>query len=266
MMLLYSKTGYRAIAGAVLATSKDILMKRFVQHGLSEQEATVRAQPIVTEIQTKTNPYYDYSIYVMPGLIMAILQMSAAFSTLWLFRRDIEHAGGRIIPHKGNRTAFLFGRLIPLFMANMITLLFAFIVLYPMANIPIPSCFVNLFGLSALFVATSMGMGALFSIFLKNIVTGVQMGLLVNAPAFVFSGYTYPKWAMPGFVIQIGNIEPLTHFLDGFFPMFIFGRPTMHGVLPLIIEGIVLWGLVVLLLYKPGDYMRALSAKLSKKG
>lgn len=265
MVLLYSKVAYRAVASIILEESKNINIRRFVEKGMSLAEAEVRSQPVTTEVHTKTNPYYDYSIFLVPGLIMAILQMSAAFSTIWLFRRHVEHSDGRILPRRGNRTAFLFGRLIPIFMANVFTLLFCLIVLFPMANVPISSCFFDIFALGVLFMGVSMGMGAFFSIFLSNIVTGVQMGLLINAPAFVFSGFTFPKWAMPDIVRATAQIEPLTHFLDGFFPMFIFERPTLNGVVPLLIEGGVLWGLVVLLLYAPGDYLRSMSAKLFRK-
>lgn len=263
--LTYSKLAYRDVASVLVSMSASIQVSRLEELGISQKEATVRARPVETEINSIGNTWLDYSIFVIPGVVMAILQMASAFSTMWLFRLHVESESGRIIPHRGHRLSYFIGKITPLLIANIFSIIFAYSVILPFAGITVNDCYFQLIGLTVLFSVVSMGMGALFSLLLKNLVTGMQMGLLINAPAFVFSGYTYPRWAMPEAIRVISNIEPLTHFLDGFFPMLIFNTPTDKGIIPLLVIGAVLWGAVLLLLTRPGDFARSLQAKLHGK-
>lgn len=263
--LLYTRVSYRSIATGILTVSSGIQIKRLQAKGLTFDEAKNRIVPINTVIQALSNPWYDYRFYLVPGMAIAILQMSGCFSTLWLFRQHREHASGRVIPNKGSRTAFITGRLIPLFLANLAAILFLFIVVLPWAGIPVNNNYLNLFMMTVLYVFTSMGIGAFLSILLSNLVTGVQISILVNAPAFVFCGYTYPKWAMPEWIQYLSQILPLTHLMDAYFSFVIFDKYTTNGLAALLITASIFWGLVLVLCTGLGERFRKSVALLKGK-
>lgn len=262
-VMLYAKVGYKGIASTLSSISAGITIKRLESAGLNPADAKNKTVPITAENYVLGNPYLDYAIYLIPGMILSILQMSASFSTLWLFRQHREHFSARVVPMKGQLLPFVIGRLLPLVIANTLAVAGIYLVIFPIAGIPIASSYINMFLLSLLLTYVSMGMGALVSLTFSNLVSGSQALLVINAPAFVFSGYTFPAWAMPTALAAFGKLLPLTHFFDGFFPMLIYNSPTERGIIPMIIIGAVLWVLtmIISLLFSRVKFFRKLLTK-----
>lgn len=260
-MLLYSKTVYKYVAQVLKGYSDQVIVDKMIDQGMFPRQAIVRATPVTTELQVKGNPYFDYAIYLLPGMMISILQMSASFSCLWVFRLRRESEKGRVIPNKHNKIPFLIGRITPLFFANLLSLISIFTIFLPMTGVVITHSLLPMFGLAVLYMIVSMSMGIFMSIALANLVTSSQMLLLINAPSFVFSGYTYPRWAMPHIIALFAKIIPVTNFLDGFFPMYLYDTPTMKGVVPLLISCGVLWSLTAIALSGFGKTLRTLFNK-----
>jgi ABC-2 type transport system permease protein len=258
--MLYAKVGYKAFASTLSAVSAGIQIKRLEGKGLNSQDALAKSVPISTEINILGNPYMNYAIYLIPGMILSILQMSASFSTLWLFRQHRERQSARVVPRKGQLLPFAIGRLFPLILANIIAVISIYLIVFPIAGIPIGHSYINMCFLSILLAIVSMGMGALVSLTFGNLVTASQILLVINAPAFVFSGYTYPTWAMPVLLGAFSKLLPLTHFFDGFFPMLIYDASTNRGIIEMLIIGGVLWGLtfIISLLFSRVNFFRKL--------
>ncbi len=258
--MLYAKVGYKAIAQTLSTLSAGIQIKRLEAKGLNPQDALTKVQPISTEINIIGNPYLNYSMYLIPGMVLAILQMSASFSTLWLFRQHRERDSARIVPYKRQLLPFLLGRLFPLVIANILAVTAIYLLVFPLAGIPIGHSYIDMYWLSVLLAIVSMGMGALVSLTFGNLVTASQLLLVINAPAFVFSGYTFPTWAMPAGLADFSQLLPLTHFFDGFFPMLIYDTSTQRGIIPMLIIGAILWGLTIIisLLLSRVGYLRSL--------
>lgn len=244
-MLIYSKLGFKAIGQTLATISTGINITRLKAKGLSANEAFDKAVPISVKLHLIGNPYVDYRVYLIPGMILSILQISASFSTLWIFRSSTK---GRLLPSYGNLLPFLLGKTLPIWFANLITVIVVFTVIFPMAGIAANAAYFNLFLLTLLYVSVSMGIGFVAAILFKDVVFSGQFLLVINSPVFVFSGYTFPIWAMPKILQDFTYIIPVRHYFDGFFPMFLYGRTTELGIMPLFIIGTVLWGSAVLLL------------------
>jgi ABC-2 type transport system permease protein len=246
--LMYAKVGYKGIAQALSTISAGVTIKRLEAKGYTPTGATAKAAPIGTEIHSVGNPYLDYSIYLIPGMVLSLLQMSASFSALWLFRTHRESSKGRVTPRPKYMIPFLVGRLTPITLLGILASAVVYLIILPLAHVPLNSSVFDMFLLTVLYMFVSMGLGALVSILYGNLISAAQALLIINAPAFVFSGYTFPHWAMPNWAQSISQLIPLTHFLDGFFPMFLFNTSTMNGVKPLLIMGGVLWGSTLILM------------------
>ena len=248
--LMYAKVGYKVIAQTLVENSNNIQVNRLVNAGLGLNEATQRAIPIKTDIYSYGNPYFNYTIYLIPGILISILQMSASFSALWIFRKSFSET--RIIPQIGERLSFVFGKTLPLFSINIITLIVLFSIFLPLSGIIISSNYFILFLNGIILIIVSFGMGAILSLLLENLVTASQALLVINAPAFVFSGYTFPRWAMPEIIQNFAEIIPVTKFLDFYFPIIIFNHINWNYFSFLIIEAIIIWALIALSLSNIG--------------
>jgi len=260
--LLYSRIAYRAVATTAFTISAGIQIRRMQARGLTPAQAQARALPVRTEIHAVGNAWYDYAYYLAPGMMMAILQMSASFSALWFFREHKDRDAALIAPAAGQRLVFFIGRLLPLAFANVLAVLALFLFVFPLAGVHAGPAYAGLFLRTIFFVFVCMGMGAMLSGLFRNLVSAAQIGLLINAPAFVFSGYTFPRWAMPDGIRFFAELLPLTHLLDGFSPLLLFNRGTITGLPQLGIFLTLFWGASVLLVSGPGNRLRQREAQL----
>jgi len=254
--MIYSKVLYKAIAQVLLDESKSIQIRRLVEKGFSKKESSIRATPITTDIFAPGNPYFNYAIYLLPGMLLSILQMSCSFASIWIFREEKETAPGRITPRKGYKTAWLLARLTPIYLLSLMAAIILFSVYFPVLGIPINDGYGKIILLTNLYIIASIGMGTFLSLILSNLVTAAQALLVINAPSFVFSGYTFPRWAMPEAISKFAELIPLTHYLEAFFPLFLFGSNPERGYVQLIIIGSVIWGLIIILMGPIGIKMR----------
>ncbi len=246
--MIYSKVIYKEAAKILLANSTQIQARRLVAAGFSRRQSSITAAPVSLSVQSEGNPYLNYTLYMLPGLLFSLLQMSGSFSALWLFRENIEQEDGRSDLPPKRWCSFVVGRLISLLVMNFITVFVLFAIIFPWINLPVNSQYFSLFLLTLLLMIVSIGMGALVSVAFKNITTGAQLLLGINAPAFVFAGYTFPRWAMPWAAQKFAGLMPITHFLDAFFPMFLYNETPKSGVIPLLISGIIVWGIVLVII------------------
>lgn len=246
-ILIYAKLGNKAIGQTLSAVSSGINIARLEAKGLTKKEAFAKAVPIKPQMHILGNPYINYGIYLVPGMLLSILQISAGFSTLWIFRSSRE-SQGKLLPSYGNLLPFIIGRTTPIFLGNVVTAIVYFLIIFPIAGVNFNASYFNLFLLTVLYIFVSMGIGLAASLIFRTAVSSSQALLVINSPAFVFSGYTFPVWAMPKIIRQIVSVIPVKHYFDGFFPMYIYGKTTELGILPLIILGAALWGATVLLL------------------
>jgi ABC-2 type transport system permease protein len=67
----------------------------------------------------------------------------------------------------------------------------------------------------------------LSSIFEDQILS-LDIAFFYNSPAFVFSGFTFPKFGMPAFDQFYAQLIPYTHFLGSFFKIYQMDVPTVY--------------------------------------
>lgn len=259
--LLYSRIAYRAVATSITTISTGIQIRRLSARGMTAEQARNRAMPVSTEIHAMGNSWYDYAYYLVPGMMLAILQMSASFSTLWLFREHRDRDARLITPKAGRGVVFFIARGLPLLAANTVAVLLLFLVIFPWAGLSYSSIFPPMFLRTMFFVLVSMGLGALLSVLFRNLISAAQISLIINAPAFVFSGYTFPRWAMPEGIRLFAECFPLTHLLDSLIPLLVFSEGSTAGLLPLILFFLLFWGIVVVLISSWGQRMRSAAAR-----
>jgi len=89
------------------------------------------------------------------------------------------------------------------------------------------------------FLYIFLGFG--ISLIFKKELIALDLAIFYNSPAFVFSGFTFPIWAMPWLNSAYAQIIPFTHFLTGFLKIYQLDTP-IHFIWPEV------WKLLVFLL------------------
>jgi ABC-2 type transport system permease protein len=80
-----------------------------------------------------------------------------------------------------------------------------------MQNIPLTYAVTMLYVMAS--VIYGMGIGAL----LGNTLVATEIAVFLGIPAFILSGYTFPLWAVPGFMSTCAQILPYKHFFTLYF-------------------------------------------------
>lgn len=81
-------------------------------------------------------------------------------------------------------------------------------------NVPINGSIPLLLLLGFAFVICALAIGILISTISKTQLQAMQLTILVLLPSILLSGFVFPREAMPKVIQLIGNVLPLTYFLN----------------------------------------------------
>lgn len=200
------------IIGTINAGLKNVMMKK---KGIQSNHAKAMMLPIVNDTSKLFNPTYHYGYFLTPGLWISILgQLFLIFGALSI---------GKYLEEKktsSNVFYLLFGKLFVYTIISIIYFEILFRILFPVFQIPFDG---NTFGaiiLSILFIMATILLGMLMSAITGNRVDALKGCLLIGAPAFLLSGYTWPLDQMPTLMRTISHFIPLTAYLEGFRKIF----------------------------------------------
>ncbi len=203
-----------AINEVVATFNAGIRIKYFESQGLPAQKAL----PLQTEVRTLFNPGLTYGDFLIPGLLVLILQQTLLIGLAESFAKEREehtikqlfelagHKTGRALTGK---TAFYFG----LYAAYSALFYGTFFSLF---KIPMYGNVWILMTLTALFLITVIYISLLISSFFKRKIVALQFLVFTSYPAFLLSGYSWPLSAMPGWLKGLAQLLPSTPYLNAF--------------------------------------------------
>jgi len=198
--------------------------------------------PIRVNSNSLFNPGYNYIIYLIPGLLPVLLQMVIMVVAALLLNQCCAEGkmAGLLKMANNNVWNIIFGKSIPHIIFNFATGLGIIGIIFVYAQVPIQGSYLFLFLLMLFFVATSFFMGLMFSALFKDPFMSTEAVIFLNTPAFIFSGYTFPTWAMTPLHEGLAVIFPFTHYMNAFFRINQFGAPLQYALPDLIKMGILL--------------------------
>lgn len=214
--ILISNSILKEASSIIQTFSTGKLIRSFQAMGMSSTQSLGRAFPIKLETYSIVNPGYNYVNYIIPGLLMMILQLAIVLSAVLIingefksgtFNELIEIANHRIGP-------ILVGKSLPYLLLHIVSILGLYGIIFPVFNIPINTRIVSFIIFSIVFVLAAFFVGLAISGLVRNQLLASEIIVFLSAPSFIFSGYTYPLWAMPKLHIAFAQILPFTHFIN----------------------------------------------------
>jgi len=203
-----------------------VLLKKFEAAGLTPQKAMVMVLPIKVHTKSLFNPNYNYLYYLVPGLLTVLLQMIVFFVATRAFNSEINNGSFEELMKTANGSALnmLVGKslaylLMGLYVAGLIVLTFWIF------GIPFQQKEGQLLLLFGYFILVNIFIGFMLSTTITDEILSLDVAFLYNSPAFVFSGFTFPIFAMPVFSSTVAQFIPYTHFLHAFFKLYQLGAP-----------------------------------------
>jgi ABC-2 type transport system permease protein len=205
-----------------------------VKRGFSSKQAMETVLLVQNKSEKLFNPSLDYNVYLTPGLWLSIIQQLLILAGVLTLATEydlkklkalLETAQGSLQTAGSLKTAkSLQAALIKALAAKtFIYMCAAYIhfeilyrLLFPLFKIPIAYSASAALALSMCFAFACISLGLLLAAVLKTRIDALKGCLLLSAPAFLLSGYTWPLDQMPVALQKFMQLVPLTPFLEGF--------------------------------------------------
>ncbi|HEY3413751.1 MAG TPA: ABC transporter permease [Armatimonadota bacterium] len=194
----------------------DFLAKQGASAALKRAPRAMRKQPNITIApRILYNPELNSTNYIVPGLLVLILSITAALltSTTVAREREVGTLEGLVVSPVQARELMV-GKLIPYVCAGMVDVTLLIVFGYVLFGVfPVGSLALLMSGM-LIFLAGVMGLGLLISARAPSQAFALQLGFLATLlPTLLLSGFAYPRQSMPALLYDFTALLPSTQFL-----------------------------------------------------
>lgn len=191
-----------------------ISIKRYMIDGQSFSQAKVAASPISVQTQILYNPASAYGSFVMPGLILVVLQQtlligigilggSFSASKMTPFLLPEEKRNKEIFP-------FLMGKAGAYLLISLFNVAFAVILVHHWLNFPDKNNITDILMLLFPFLVATVFLGIALSTLFRHRESAIVFMVFLSPIALFFSGISWPVSAMPDWIVSMSKILPGT--------------------------------------------------------
>jgi len=172
-------------------------------------------KPYDIRIRPWYNPDFISAYYMVPGIMGIILTMTMVMITSMAIVRERERGTlEQLIVTPMKNWELMLGKIIPYSIVGYVQVTVSILVGILVFDLPIRGSLALLYGLTSFFIIASLAQGLLISTVAKTQMQAMQMSFFVFLPSILLSGFMFPREAMPTFFNLLGNILPLTFYLQ----------------------------------------------------
>jgi ABC-2 type transport system permease protein len=214
----------------IKTVSGGILLQKFRSSGAGENQAMDIVNPVKIDTQILYNPNYSYEQYLFPGLAMFTLMMIIMLTSVLLISSEFVHnTFPDLLSTAQNKvSAIIIGKSIPHIFIHSINIFILIGIIFPLFGIAINGHVVLTLLFLIFFVIITIFFGIAISSLFHDQMFATEIVLFYNTPAFIFSGLTFPLWAMPKAIAFSAQFILFTPFLSGFLKIYQVGTPLIY--------------------------------------
>ncbi|HAG08507.1 MAG TPA: ABC transporter permease [Desulfotomaculum sp.] len=209
---LVARTAFSAAEIVSQVKSQELRLTALGSEGL-----TIDRRGPAVDLRTRVwyNPGLESLKFNIPGLIGLIMQNITMMLTAFALVRERERGTLEqlmVTPVKGPE--LMIGKLIPYVIIAFVDMGLALSIATLWFKVPVAGSIFLLLGLTLLFLVFALGLGMFFSTIARTQLQAMQMTMLFILPSVLLSGFIFPRASMPLPIQYLGNIIPLTYFLN----------------------------------------------------
>lgn len=192
------------------AASRQVLYAK----GATERQAMAILQPIVIDMHAVGNPWLNYNIYlsnvILPGMLMLFIFMVTVYS----LGSELKFGSARQLLQQANDSiaVALTGKLLPQTFIFLLMGSVCLLLLYGYLRFPCHCGLPTMFGIMALFVVASQGLGVFMFTMLPTLRLGLSFASLWGVISFSICGMSFPVMAMHPVLRGLSLLFPLRHY------------------------------------------------------
>jgi ABC-2 type transport system permease protein len=207
-----ANTAMQHIGGYTRQFALMVATEAAARAGILVEEAEL--VPIDLRVRTWYNPTLEAVIGFLPALIAMVMAMPAVTTTMALTREKEHGTLEQLIATPIRRSELLVGKLIPYILSGLLGVVLCVLVAVYWFRSPFRGSVVLYLVLSVAFLAASLAIALVMSVFVKS-QQAAQLGafLVFFFPGFFLSGIFYPLVSMQPIMKMEAFMVPTTHFV-----------------------------------------------------
>jgi len=191
-----------------------VSIKRYMLEGKTFSEAKAASSPLDVQMKMLYNPSSAYGSFVMPGIIIIILQQTlligigiigSSFST--------SKNSPFLLPDTNRRKEiipYLFGKAGAYLLISLFNVAFAVVLIHHWFHFPDKASFLHVMMLLLPFLLASIFLGIALSTLFKHRESSIVFMVFLSPIALFLSGISWPVSAMPEWIVSLSKIFPST--------------------------------------------------------
>jgi ABC-2 type transport system permease protein len=194
-----------------------------VQSGMSVPQ-------VLPEPRVWFNPDLKSSNFMVPGVVaMVLMIITMTLTSVGVVKEKEIGTLEQILVTPIKSYQFILGKLIPFVIIGFVDAVIVLSIARFWFNVPLAGSLWLLFGLSALFLLTTLGLGLFISTIAKSQGQAMMIAQFFFFMPFLFlSGFTFPIANMPEWIQYITYLIPLRYFLEIVRGIFLKGTDLSH--------------------------------------
>jgi ABC-2 type transport system permease protein len=232
---------------AIAAGYVNQIVNRFSQQSLASIVGDIRTVGGITaEIRAWYNPALVSRRFMVPGVLVIILMLTTIILTAMAIVKEKEIGTlEQLLVTPLRPIELIIGKLIPFTVIGLIVVSLVLCVMVFGFSIPIRGSVPLLYGMTGIFLMTSLGLGLFVSTISRTQQQAMMIGMFVILmPMLYLSGFVFPVENMPDALQGIAALIPMKYYLTIIRSIILKGV----GLSQLWFEGAILFGMGVVIL------------------
>lgn len=225
---LYSDAGYfliykETLTGVLqssMSFAAKIEVKKLISKGSSMEQAIGQRQPINAEIIQLYNPSSSYGSYVMPGMLILILQQLLLVGIGMVNGADNERRNNKFVFPGMMKPRGIFsiiiGKSLAYFLISVFTFTFSFVWIYHWFGYPAKASYLELLVLLIPFLFATIFLGLAISILYRKREHSIMLLVFLSPIVLFLSGLSWPVQFMPKPLNVIAQIFPTSNAVPAY--------------------------------------------------
>lgn len=202
--------------------------------------------PLEVKYDVLHNPEAESVYFMVPGIVATLLTMVTIMLTSMAIVRERESGTlEQLLVTPISSTTLLFGKVFPFALLGLFEMTVALVVGVLWFDIPFVGSPILLFGLSALYLLTTLGLGLFFSTVTSTQQQAMFFAWFFSVFAILTSGFFTPVWNMPQWLQYVTYINPMRFFMNIVRGIMMKGAGVTHllpDIYTLAIFGVIVFG------------------------
>lgn len=211
------------IAGSVKAVgtfSAGVEIKKLMMEGKTFEQAQIARDPVSADLHFWFNPASGYGSFVMPGIIIIILQQTLLIGIGMLGGTGKEkNRDSFMVPSAlkvGGVFPILFGKTMSYFTVYAVNSIITMVWIHSWFNYPSQGSYFTVLMLTLPFLLSVIFMGITFSVLFKRRESSIIFMVFLSPIVIFLSGISWPAASIPPFLYNLAHLFPSTIMIPAY--------------------------------------------------